>query len=146
MNGIKSTLRSKLRERPFDFYVAFVLFIFGVWGIVDSHWPEAYVTGVLLTVVTIIDIYLIISSLFIILSLSCKRQCHPILALMGEMYGWLFISAAALAISIIYGISFYDQVDNLWLLGVWTVIWAGMALAAAIRAFDLFYFYRSLNK
>lgn len=144
MNDIKSTLRSKLRERTFDFYVAFVLFIFGAWGIVDPNWPERYLTGALLTVVTIIDIYLILSSLLILMSLSCKRQRHPILALMGEMYGWLFISAAALAISFIYAISFYDKLDNLWLLGVWTVIWAGMAIASGLRSLDLFIFYRGL--
>lgn len=144
MNGIKGTLRNKLRERPFDFYVAFVLFIFGAWGMIDPLWPEEYVNGVLLVVVTIIDIYLIISSLFIIMSLSCRRQRHPILALMGEMYGWLFISAASLAISIIYGISFYNQLESLWILGFWTVIWLGMAIAAGLRSYDLFLFYRSL--
>ena len=144
MNSVKGTLRNKLRERPFDFYVVFVLFIFGAWGIIDPLWPEEYVKGILLIIVTIIDIYLIVSSLFIFLSLSCKRHRHPILALMGEMYGWLFISAAALAISIIYGISFYNQIESLWILGVWTVIWLGMAIAAGIRAYDLFIFYRSL--
>ena len=137
-------LKGKLRKNPFDFYVAFVLFIFGAWGIVDPNWPEKYLSGVLLTIVTIIDIYLIVSSLLILMSLSCKRQSHPILALMGEMYGWLFISAAALAISIIYGISFYDSLDSLWLLGVWTITWAGMAVAAGLRSLDLFIFYRSL--
>ena len=109
-------LKGKLRKNPFDFYVAFVLFIFGAWGIVDPNWPEKYLSGVLLTIVTII----------------------------GEMYGWLFISAAALAISIIYGISFYDSLDSLWLLGVWTITWAGMAVAAGLRSLDLFIFYRSL--
>ena len=144
MNSVKGTLRNKVRERPFDFYVAFVLFIFGAWGMIDPLWPEGYVNGALLVVVTIIDIYLIFSSLFILMCLSCKRQRHPIMALVGEMYGWLFISAAALAISLIYGISFYHKLDSLWILGVWTVIWLGMSAAAALRSYTLFIFYRSL--
>lgn len=146
MNIINGTLRNKLRERPFDFYVAFVLFIFGAWGIIDPNWPEKYLSGVLLTIVTIIDIYLILSSLFILLCLSCKRHRHPILALVGEMYGWLFIAAAALAISIIYAASFYDKLDSLWLLGTWSMVWAGMSIAAGLRSYSLFIFYKKLIK
>ena len=139
-------LKGKLRKNPFDFYVAFVLFMFGVSGFVDPHWPEDYVSGVLLTIVNIINIYLILSSLLILLSLSCKRQSHPILALIGEMYGWIFIGAASLAIFVIYIAALYNQLSNMWLLAIWAVIWAGMAVAAGVRALDLFYFYRGLNK
>jgi hypothetical protein len=136
----------KLRNRPFDFYVAFVLFMFGVGGFVDPHWPEDYVSGVLFTIVTIIDVYLIVASLLIISSLLCKRQCHPVLAIMGEMYGWLFISAASLAIFVIYIAALYNQLGNMWILAIWALIWAGMAISSGLRSLDLLYFYRSLSK
>ena len=145
MNKIKGALRNHLRERPFDFYVAFVLFFLGVWGFVDPSWPEAYVDGGLLILMSIISAYLMVSSGFIMASLLCKRQKHPVLALMGEMYGWFFIAAAALATCIIYLVALYHGVSNFSVWAIWFIIWGGMAIAAGVRACDLFYFYRSLK-
>jgi hypothetical protein len=145
MNKIKGALRNHLRERPFDFYVAFVLFFLGVWGFVDPTWPEAYTDGGMLVLMTIISVYLMISSGFIMASLLCKRQKHPVLALMGEMYGWFFIAAAALATCIIYLVALYHGISNFSVWAIWFIIWGGMAIAASVRAFDLFYFYRSLK-
>ena len=145
MNKIKGALRNHLRERPFDFYVAFVLFFLGVWGFVDPNWPEAYTNGGLLVLMTITSVYLMISSGFIMASLLCKRQKHPVLALMGEMYGWFFIAAAALATCIVYLVALYQGVTNFSVWAIWFIIWGGMAIASSVRAFDLFYFYRSLK-
>jgi hypothetical protein len=145
MNKIKGALRNHLRERPFDFYVAFVLFFLGVWGFVDPNWPESYTNGGLLVIMTIISVYLMISSGFIMASLLCKRQRHPVLALMGEMYGWFFIAAAALATCIVYLVALYQGVSNFSVWAIWFIIWGGMAIASGVRAFDLLYFYRSLK-
>jgi len=145
MNKIKGALRNHLRDRPFDFYVAFVLFMLGVWGFVDPTWPERYSDGTLYILMTVISIYLMVSSGFIMASLLCKRQKHPVLALMGEMYGWFFISAAAIATSIVYLVALYHGVNSFPIWAIWFLIWAGMAIAAAVRALDLFYFYRSLK-
>jgi hypothetical protein len=145
MNKIKGAFRNHLRDRPFDFYVAFVLFFLGVWGFVDPNWPEAYTDGGLLILMSIISVYLMISSGFIMASLLCKRQKHPVLALMGEMYGWFFIAAAALATCIIYLVALYHGVSNFSVWAIWFIIWGGMAIAAGVRACDLLYFYRSLK-
>lgn len=145
MNNIKGALRNHLRERPFDFYVAFVLFMLGVWGFVDPTWPEEYVSGEMLILMAIISVYLMVSSGFIMASLLCKRQRHPVLALMGEMYGWFFIAAAALATSIIYLVALYHGVQDFFIWAIWFLIWGGMAIASSVRAFDLLYFYRSLK-
>jgi hypothetical protein len=145
MNTIKRVFRNHLRERPFDFYVAFVLFLLGVWGFVDPTWPESYVDGGMLILMTIISVYFMISAGFIMASLLCKRQRHPVLALMGEMYGWFFISAAAVATSIVYLVAFYHGVESFSVWAIWFLIWMGLAISAAVRGFDLFYFYRSLK-
>lgn len=145
MGTIKGALRNHLRERPFDFYTAFVLFMLGVWGFVDPDWPEAYVDEWMTVLMSIISAYLMISSGFIMASLLCKRQKHPVLALMGEMYGWFFISAAALATCIIYLVDLYHDTTNFSIWAIWFIIWCGMAIASGVRAFDLFYFYRSLK-
>jgi len=145
VNRIKGVFRNHLRERPFDFYVAFVLFMLGVWGFVDPTWPEKYSDDVMYILMTIISVYLMISAAFIMSSLMCKRQKHPVLALMGEMYGWLFIAAAALATSIVYLVALYHGVNSFSIWAIWFLIWSGMAIAASVRAIDLFYFYRSLK-
>ena len=145
MNKIKGALRNHLRERPFDFYVAFVLFLLGVWGFVDPSWPERYTDEKLIILMTVISVYLMVSSGFIMASLLCKRQKHPVLALMGEMYGWFFIAAAALATSIIYLVNLYNGVPNFSIWAIWFLIWCGMSISASVRAFDLLYFYRSLK-
>lgn len=145
MNAIKRVFRNHLRERPFDFYVAFVLFFLGAWGFADPNWPESYADGALLFIMTIVSVYLMISAGFIMASLLCKRQRHPVLALMGEMYGWFFISAAAIATSIVYLVALYHGVFNFSIWAIWFIIWMGLAISSGVRAFDLFYFYRSLK-
>ena len=146
MNTIKRVFRNHLRERPFDFYVAFVLFLLGVWGFIDDSWPESRADGVMLLVMTVISAYLMVSSGFIMASLLCKRQKHPVLALMGEMYGWFFIAAAATATFLVYLVALYHGVDSVSVWFIWFLIWVGLAIASAVRGIDLFLFYRSLKK
>jgi hypothetical protein len=40
MENFKRVLRNKLRQRPFDFYVAVILFITGFYSIVSDTWPR----------------------------------------------------------------------------------------------------------
>ena len=147
LNNIKGMFRSHLRERPFDFYVAFVLFLLGVYGIVDEGWPESLIIEEYSWIITLISVYLMIPSGVIMLSLTCNRKKRPIFALMSEMYGWFFIAAAATATALSYiGALVVSYPDNMisWL--VWFFIWIGMATASAVRAFDLYSFYRSLTE
>ena len=147
LNNIKGMFRSHLRERPFDFYVAFVLFLLGVYGIVDDGWPESLIIEDYSWIVTILSMYLMIPSGVIMISLTCNRKKRPIFALMSEMYGWFFIAAAATATALSYVgalvVSYPDNVIS-WL--IWFTIWIGMAVASAVRAFDLYAFYRSITK
>lgn len=146
MNSIKGVFRNHLRERPFDFYVAFVLFLLGVWGFIDDTWPESRAENGMLAIIVIISIYLMVSSSFIMASLLCKRQKHPVLALMGEMYGWFFIAAAATATALVYLFSLHQGVGNVAVWFIWFLIWVGLAIASIVRGIDLFLFYRSLKK
>jgi len=145
VNILRKSLNIHLRDRPFDFYVAFVLFMLGFWAFIDPTWPERYTDDGMFLLMMFIMVYLMIASGFIMASLLCKRQKHPVLALMGEMYGWFFIAAAALATSIIYLVALYHGIGSFAVWSVWFVIWVGMFIAASVRAIDLFYFYRSLK-
>lgn len=144
---VEGVFRNKLRERPFDFYVASVLFLLGLYGIVDDGFPELAMNNQYTWLVNLICLYFMSASSVIILSLSCRRTKHPILALMGEMYGWFFIAAAACATALSYlSVFFYGGPQNWFSWLIWVMIWVGMAISSLFRSFDLHNFYRSLRK
>jgi hypothetical protein len=146
MDRIKGVFRSHLRERPFDFYVAFVLFVLGAYGIVDNGWPESFIDGYT-WLVHIISVYFIAAGGVIMASLLCRRERHPVLALMGEMYGWLFVAAASGATSISYLVAvFYGGPSNWLSWTTWLLVWSGMSIASIVRFTDLYTFYRGLRK
>jgi hypothetical protein len=147
MNNIKGVLRSKLRQRPFDFYVAILLFITGFYSIVSDSWPEDVDNSLIATIIVIISLYLMGASTIIMLSLSCQRQKYPVLALMGEMYGWMFVASASLATLMLYlGSLVGEEPSSWWGFVAMLVIWTGMLLASLVRFFDLLIIYRGLKK
>lgn len=147
MDTIKGVFARHLRERPFDFYVAFDLFILGIYGIIDDGFPESAIGDGYVWLIHIISLYFIAASSVIMAALLCRRQKHPVLALMGEMYGWLFIAAAAGATSISYLVTLVSGGPSSWVSWfVWLLIWSGMSMAAIVRFVDLYSFYRSLKR
>jgi hypothetical protein len=147
MNNIKGVLRNKLRQRPFDFYVAVLLFIVGLYSIVSDTWPENVENKVVSTIIVIISLYLMVASVMIMSSLSCKRQNHPVLALMGEMYGWMFVASASLATLLLYlGSLIGNNPSSWWAFAAMIVVWGGMLLASIVRFLDLLIIYRGLKK
>jgi hypothetical protein len=147
MDKIRGVLRNKLRQRPFDFYVAVLLFITGFYSIISDTWPESVENKLVSTLIVIISLYLMGASVIIMASLSCKRQKYPVLALMGEMYGWMFVASASLATIILYlGSLIGNSPSSWWAFSALVLIWGGMLIASAIRFFDLLIIYRSLKK
>lgn len=146
MNVVEGVFRNKVRERPFDFYVAFVLFMLGLYGIVDDGFPESAVEGYL-WLMHIICAYFMISAAAIMWSLMCHRKNHPVSSLMAEMYGWGFIAAAAVATSLSYlSVFFVGGAENWLSWAIWLTIWIGMAVSSLFRSLDLYNFYRSLTR
>ena len=140
-------LRNHLRERPFDFYVAFLLFGSSIYSIVSDSWPEDIDNGVVSTLIGIISIYFIVASSVIMASLACRRQRWPVMTLMGEMYGWMFVAAASIASVLMYVGSVVGSAPSSW--AVWAImlfVWFGLFVASGIRFLDLFNIYRSLRK
>ena len=147
MSIIEGVFRNKLRERPFDFYVAFVLLLLGVYGIADDGFPESAVDGGYTWLLHLICTYFIISSAAVLWSLTCSRKKHPVGSLMAEMYGWFFIAAAATATALSYLSVFLSGGPENWFSWIiWLFIWLGMAVASVVRYLDLFNFYRSLSR
>lgn len=146
MNKVKGVLRSTIMQRPFDFYVAALLFLTGLYSVVSDTWPEQVGGGLTHAFITIVSVYLMISAGVIMAALSCKRAKRPIFTLMGEMYGWLFVSAASIATTLMYIGSVISNEPSSW--GLWATllfVWSGMAIASGVRFLDLLYVYRSIK-
>lgn len=139
-------LRNHLRERPFDFYVAFLLFGVGAYTIVNDHWPESINSPFVQTAIAAISIYLIASSAIIMFSLFCRGKKWPVLSIMGEMYGWLFVAAASIATVLLYISAILNGALPDW--SSWIVItsiWFGLFIASGLRFLDIFNIYRSIK-
>ncbi len=147
MNKVLGFFQSrKVWMRPFDFYVALLLFVAGLYSIVNDTWPESVGNGITQTFIIIVSLYLMTAAAVIMLSLTCKKASRPVFSLMGEMYGWMFVAAASLATSLMYiGAALYGDPTSWWLWGILLTVWVGMTIASAIRSFDLFLVYRSLK-
>lgn len=138
MKTIIRTLPPNLKERPFDFYVASVLFLVGLYGIFDERFPERFQQPVTSIFINVISIYLMAASSLIISSLLCKKQERPVYAYMSEFFGWMLICAASISTSLLYiaSAALYTGFSFVWT--IWLLIWIGMAGASLIRTYDLY--------
>lgn len=148
MNNVKGFFQSrKVWKRPFDFYVAALLFLAGLFSIVNDDWPESVSSTTEQTFIVIVSLYLMAAAAVIMASLLCRNTQRPVFSLMGEMYGWLFVAAASLATSLMYvGGVINDAPSSWWTWAILFILWVGMTIASSIRSFDLFLVYRSLKK
>ena len=147
MRTVGRTVCENVRDRPFDFYVAFLLFIAGLFALFSDSWPESMNDMAVIVMINVISVYYVIAGAVIMLSLGCNRRKHPVVALTGEMYGWMGIAAASIATVIMYiWAAFVHNPQSLvvWILMV--CIWTGMGAASTVRFLDLRLVYRGLHK
>lgn len=139
MNSIKGAVRKHLRDRPFDFYVAFMIFLAGTYSILSPDWPESVHSASTSLLIYIVSIYMMIASAIVMSSLLCNRQKRPVFALLAEMWGWLAISASSTAAFLMYTYMIVSQnADNLAVSTVLDFVWLGLALASGLRSLDIY--------
>lgn len=130
--------RRKVRgilSRPFDFYVAFLVTFIGGYGFLDPQWPES-LGNPQYWIITIEDIYLCLSGVVIMTALIARTLNYRVyLSMVAEMFGWLFVSAAAVVIVVSspWVPPVAVQLPNEDLQTAWVLIWALLAAAAAVR-------------
>lgn len=140
-----------LRARTLDFYVAFLVLFLGLSGLLDPTWPERFEGTPIYWIILIEDIYLIAASIVIMLALLIreKKNCrYKVLvpSIIGEMFGWLFVSAAAWVIVLSSwwippsAIAHPDDPISIW---SWVLVWAGLGISSFLRYLDLRHYYRS---
>lgn len=144
LKNVWGRLPKDLRERPFDVYTACVLFLVGVYGIVDSTFPERYSDELSPFLTNVISIYLVVASGSILYSLSKDaKKCSPSKVLC-EFFGWAFIAAAALATCILYVFGLINYAHpNSWIVWItWLVVWLLLFVAASLRSLGVYITYR----
>lgn len=143
-----------LRARTMDFYVAFLVLFFGLSGLIDPSWPERFMGTPAYWIVLIEDIYLIVSALVIMASLVirqiyCYKMKIVVPSIATEMFGWLFVSAAAFVIVLTSwyvppsAIVVEENAVSFW---SWVFVWLGLGISAFLRYLDLRLHYRSHAK
>lgn len=138
MQAINGTLRN-LRERPFDFYVAFLIFLAGCYALFSQTWPESFHEQSTTILIHIVSIYMVTAALIVMASLLCNRSKRPIFSIMAEMWGWLAISAASTATFLMYSFMLAtNEVQDLGVASVLDLVWLGMALASGFRSLDIY--------
>jgi hypothetical protein len=127
----------KLRDRPFDFYVAVLVIFMGSYSFFDPDFPESLPTPMKWLII-VEDIYLVGSGLALIAALLMKHYNRRIVnAFEIEMFAWAFVSAAAAVIALtspwVPPTAF--EVDGSSLLLAWDMLWVGLSIAAASRSY-----------
>lgn len=132
-------LPESIQQRPLDFYTAAVLFMIGIYALIDSSFPERFTDSLIILIIHIVGGYLMAASALIISTMICDKVKRPIFAIIGEFYGWMLVVSASVVTVVLYFAAaiFSDNINNwiIWLL--WVIAWAGMAVAAFLRTVDL---------
>ena len=138
-NTVLRALPIALRERPLDFYTALILFMVGMYSLIDHTFPERFQDPTIIFIIYIISGYLMAASALILSTMLCNKVKRPVFSIMGEFYGWMLVVSASVAISILYLASlFFGNTPTNWTTwALWVVAWIGMAIASFLRTVDL---------
>lgn len=136
-----------LRERPFDIYAATLLLVVGIFSLFDDFVFEKDIGGNLKLLITIVSVYFIAASSVILTALFKNPKKCPAFVLFGEMYGWMFVSAASAATTLLIGTSFFFVKDpSVLTWSLWLFVWGMLTAASAFRFLDLRSKYRRFKK
>ncbi len=137
MNSVKGRIPYGLRKRPFDIFVAVFLAGAGIYQILDPDFPEMQQDIVGEFLLTVISIYMILAGSVIVWCILHKCS-KLILNMYTEMYAWMFMNAAVVAITIFDAyIGIATTVSNYALYYAILLFWILLSLATFIRWVDL---------
>ena len=141
-------LPKKFLEKPFDVYAAFAVFGASLFALISPDFPETAVTELPPWLWSTIDIYMITSSVVILIAFFCNSKKHAIFAYFGLMWGWAFLASASISIMTYL---FYNGLvtESLQLNPLhWSVafLWGCIGWAAFFKSFGMYVDYKEARK
>ena len=141
MNGLTRFwhwIPSAVRNKPFGIYVACVIWGVGLVGLIAGPPFEVAITPSQFFV-TAVSVYFLTAATVVIVAMFSDEKKRPILSIFGEMYGWLFIAAAALATCVMYieSLFTYGMPSSVSEFVLWMGIWLGLFITASVRSVDI---------
>ena len=129
--------------RPLDIYVAFLVFLMGLYGLLDPNWPPNDARVETKVILIAEDIYLAVAGLVIVAAFILRGRIKCVIcSLVMEQFGWLFVSAASFIIAISSpwvppSVFVESDKGDASLLAVWVLIWLGLGAASLTRYLDM---------
>lgn len=137
-------IRSLLRY-PFEFFAAFMVFILGLYGLINPDWPPYDTDSWKAIILNMEAVYLVVSGGAVMGTFFFRQKC-PVGIIVVQMFSWLFIGFAALmAILIQTFISDAELVKNpdSLLSFITIIIWFALMGASFTKFFDIRIWYKS---
>lgn len=134
-----------LRRYPFELFVAFLVFMLGLYGLINPYWPPIGSQPWEIVVMNTEALYFLISGAAVI-STFFSRNKWPIESIVVQMFGWLFIGFAgvmALLIKLFIPQSQLIHTDTTLGYVVSGVLWISLVTASFVKYFDIRVWYRS---
>lgn len=146
MQDLLGRLPVGLRKRPFDVFVALFLASAGVYEIADPLFPEMQQSLLSDAVLIIIGLYMFAAGLAI--TWCILHKCKNIMLNMYvEMYSWLFMWVAVVALTIFQiVIGMTESINNYALYYGVLWFWILLCFATGIRWLDLYHILRRIDK
>lgn len=137
-------LPKKFVERPFDFYAAFAVLGASIFSLLSPDFPETAVSEVPSWLWMIIDIYMITSSVVVLIAMSCNSKKHRMFAYFGQVWGWAFLASASISIMtyLFYNGLVTGEIDLNPLHWSLALLWGCLGWAAFFKSFGMYIDYR----
>lgn len=149
MNRVWGFLPQGLRERPFDLYTAIALIAVGLYGFFDPYFPEKTTSALSALLFMVVELYFIIASGVLLVSILIPKQKYPNFSYFGQMIGWAFIAGAGIAVmtyQLFYNMFVPVVSDNVAFYWLVFFVFGCVGWAAFFRATDMYIKLLQLNK
>lgn len=134
-----------LRRYPFEFFAAFLVFMLGLYGLIEPTWPPSVSEPWEVFVLNMEALYFVISG-GAVMSTFFFRHRWPVCSIVVQMFAWLFVGFAgimALIVRIVIPDSQLIHTPTELGTVLTSVVWFALIGASFTKYFDIRLWYKS---